>query len=127
VIAAEEGTSKRRIQHMIELAFPAPDIVRDVLDGRQPLGFTSDWCRTHTLPSDWNEQRRMLAALRSPRTSPATAKSASADFGEFRAFPAENSGSAQNRRPRNLQISRRNMPPNSYRLDAGKCLAAGLV
>ncbi len=62
-IAAAEATSKRRIQQMIDLAFLAPDIVRDALEGHQPLGFTSDWCLRHTLPSDWDEQRRILATL----------------------------------------------------------------
>jgi hypothetical protein len=37
---------------MIDLAFLAPDIVRDVLHGKQPMGFTSDWCKTRDLPSD---------------------------------------------------------------------------
>jgi site-specific DNA recombinase len=62
-IAETEGTSKRRVQQMIDLAFLAPDIVRDVLDGRQPTGFTSDWCKTHELPSDWSEQRALIATL----------------------------------------------------------------
>ena len=62
-IANAEGISKRRIQHMIGLAFLAPDLVRDVLEGEQPIGFTSDWCKTHVLPTDWNEQRRLLATL----------------------------------------------------------------
>jgi site-specific DNA recombinase len=62
-IAEAEGTSRRRIQQMIDLAFLAPDIVRDVLDGRQPLGFTSDCCLRHQLPPDWSEQRTLLASL----------------------------------------------------------------
>jgi DNA invertase Pin-like site-specific DNA recombinase len=62
-IADAEGTSKRRVQQMIDLAFLAPDIVRDVLDGKQPAGFTSDWCKTHDLPSDWSEQRALIATL----------------------------------------------------------------
>ena len=62
-IAAAEGISKRRIQQMIDLAFLAPDIIRDVLDGKQPVGFTSDWCKTHALASEWDAQRRMVAAL----------------------------------------------------------------
>ncbi|MGR3323216.1 MAG: recombinase family protein [Pseudooceanicola sp.] len=62
-IAETAGVSKRRVQQMIGLAFLAPDIVRDVFDGKQPVGFTSDWCKTHTLPSDWDEQRRVLATL----------------------------------------------------------------
>lgn len=36
-IAASEDTSNRRIQQLIGLAFLAPDIVRDVLEGRQPI------------------------------------------------------------------------------------------
>jgi hypothetical protein len=62
-IARTDATSKRRIQQMIDLAFLAPDIVRDVIEGKQPLGFTSDWCLRHFLPCDWNEQRKLIAAL----------------------------------------------------------------
>lgn len=62
-VATDENTSKRRIQQMIDLAFLAPDIIRDVLDGTQPVGFTSDWVKQHGLPSDWSEQRQLLATL----------------------------------------------------------------
>ena len=62
-IAEADDTSKRRIQQMIDLAFLAPDIVRDVIDGKQPLGFTSEWCLRNDLPSDWQEQRALLASL----------------------------------------------------------------
>lgn len=56
-------TSKRRMQQMIGQAFLAPDIIRDVFDGKQPLGLTSDWCLRHTLPSDWSDQREPLRTL----------------------------------------------------------------
>ncbi|WP_245538059.1 hypothetical protein [Roseobacter litoralis] len=62
-IARTDGISKRRVQHMIDLAFLAPAIIRDVLAGEQPLGFTSDWCKARTLPSDWKDQRALLATL----------------------------------------------------------------
>lgn len=62
-IAATDKTSKRRIQQMIELAFLAPDIIRDVMDGAQPIGFTSDWCLRHTIPVNWAEQRALIATL----------------------------------------------------------------
>ena len=62
-IATAEQTSKRRVQQMIDLAFLAPDIVRDVLEGKQPTGFTSDWCKQHGLPADWNDQRSLLKTL----------------------------------------------------------------
>lgn len=62
-ISCETGISKRRIQQMLDLAFLAPDIVRDVVRGSQPLGFTSDWVLRHELPSDWQAQRDLIATL----------------------------------------------------------------
>jgi site-specific DNA recombinase len=62
-IAAELRTSKRRIQQIIDLAFLAPDIVRDITNGTQPMGLTSDWCMRHELPSDWQAQRQRIATL----------------------------------------------------------------
>ena len=62
-IAAEDTTSKRRIQQMIGLAFLAPDIITEVIGGTQPLGFTSDWCLRHTIPTSWPEQRALIATL----------------------------------------------------------------
>lgn len=62
-IAAEAKTSKRRIQQLIDLAFLAPDIVRDITNGTQPLVLTSDWCLRHELPADWQTQRQRIANL----------------------------------------------------------------
>lgn len=62
-IAAEAGTSKRRVQQVIDLVFLAPDIVRDITNGAQPMGLTSDWCLRHDLPSDWQAQRQRIATL----------------------------------------------------------------
>lgn len=62
-IAKREGTSKRRIQQLVGLSFLAPDIIRDALEGRQPIGFTSEWCLRHDLPLDWTQQRQLLVTL----------------------------------------------------------------
>tara|TARA_R110002072_G_scaffold157900_3_gene308691 strand:+ start:1246 stop:1812 length:567 start_codon:yes stop_codon:yes gene_type:complete len=62
-IAKSEGTTNGRIYQLIDLAFLAPDIIRDVLDGQQPLGLTSDWCVRHTLPTNWQDQRALIATL----------------------------------------------------------------
>lgn len=62
-IAKSQNTSSDRIQKMIGLAFLAPDILRNVLNGKQPLGLTSDWCMRHAIPSDWNAQRVLFATL----------------------------------------------------------------
>ena len=62
-ISSETGTSKRRIQQMIALAFLAPDIVRQITQGKQPIGLTSDWLLRHDLPADWDAQRKRIANL----------------------------------------------------------------
>jgi site-specific DNA recombinase len=62
-IASSENTSNRRVQQTLEYAFLAPDIVRDILAGKQPLGLTSTWVATHTLPVDWADQRALIATL----------------------------------------------------------------
>ncbi len=62
-IAATETTSKRRIQQVMEWALLAPDIVRMIIEGRQPIGLTSNWLLRHRLPIDRNEQQRLIATL----------------------------------------------------------------
>jgi DNA invertase Pin-like site-specific DNA recombinase len=62
-ISDETGTSKRRIQQMIHLAFLAPDIVRQIMQGKQPMGLTSDWLLRHDLPAEWDAQRERIANL----------------------------------------------------------------
>ena len=48
---------------MIHLAFLAPDIVTDIVTGKQPLGLTSEWLKARDLPVCWDAQRRLIAAL----------------------------------------------------------------
>ena len=62
-VAKANDTTSRRIQQIIELALLAPDIIKMVLDGKQPLGFTSEWCKRHHLPSNWQDQRAIIATL----------------------------------------------------------------
>ena len=62
-IAATENLSKRRILQVIDLAFLAPDIVRSIMQGDQPIGLTAKWLGQNPLPSDWQAQRRIVAKL----------------------------------------------------------------
>lgn len=62
-IAASENLSKRRILQVIDLAFLAPDIVKSIMQGDQPIGLTAKWLGRHPLPSDWHTQRRIVATL----------------------------------------------------------------
>ena len=61
-IATRHGTSKRRVQHLLEFAFLSPDIVTLILEGRQPATLTSELLLRDGIPSDWAEQRRRLLA-----------------------------------------------------------------
>ena len=62
-IADEDGVRKFRVQQAICYAFLAPDIVRRILQGRQPIGLTSKWVFRHPLPMGWTEQRALIATL----------------------------------------------------------------
>lgn len=62
-IAEAEGASKRRVQQLVELAFLAPDVIRDAFEGRQPTGMTSEWLARHSFPPIWRDQREMFRAL----------------------------------------------------------------
>lgn len=63
-IAERAGTSKRRIMQVVDLAFLAPDLTAEILDGTQPALLTSDLLIKRGVPSDWAEQRRLFDSLR---------------------------------------------------------------
>ena len=62
-IAESENLSKRRIMQVIDLAFLAPHILKLIVQGDQPLGLTAKWLGINPMPSDWQAQRRIVAAL----------------------------------------------------------------
>lgn len=62
-IAASENLSKRRILQVIDLVFLAPDIVKSIMQGYQPVSLTAKWLGQNPLPSEWQAQRRIVATL----------------------------------------------------------------
>lgn len=62
-IAESEGTSKRRVQDVIDLAMLAPDILDAIANGEQPDGPTSDALIKSGVPATWSEQRAQFAKL----------------------------------------------------------------
>lgn len=62
-IAQAEGTSKRRIQDVVDLAMLAPDILDAIASGDQPNGLTSDNLIKSGVPAAWSEQREQFAEL----------------------------------------------------------------
>ncbi len=60
-IAEAEGTSKRRVQDVIDLAILAPDILDAIANGQQPEGLTSDYLVKSGVPAVWTDQRDVFA------------------------------------------------------------------
>lgn len=64
-LARREGIYETEITRILRLAFLAPTIVEAILDGRQPQGVTVERLkRLPPLPSDWEDQEKMLGNLR---------------------------------------------------------------
>lgn len=60
-IAAITGVDDGEVSRVLPLAFLAPDIVRAVLDGRQPATLTARYLkRLKPIPNAWSDQRRIL-------------------------------------------------------------------
>ena len=50
-IATEDAIPTDRVRKAIRYAFLAPDIVRAIVEGRQPVGLTSSYLLHHPVPS----------------------------------------------------------------------------
>ena len=62
-IATEDAIPTDRVRKAIRYAFLAPDIVRAIVEGRQPVGLTSSYLLHHPLPDDWEKQRVLVTTL----------------------------------------------------------------
>ena len=55
------GQDKDYFARLVRLGYLAPDIISDILDGRQPAALTRQrLARVSKLPMDWTEQRQLL-------------------------------------------------------------------
>lgn len=60
-LAHQYGVDKAGISKQVRLAYLAPDIIQAILDGRQPLLLRANHLRRlSTLPTNWDEQRKLL-------------------------------------------------------------------
>ncbi len=62
-LAAVEGLEKVRLQKTLKLARLSPDMVEGIASGRDPVGLSFEFFIRRELPDDWDEQRRVIAAL----------------------------------------------------------------
>ncbi|MEO0548011.1 MAG: recombinase family protein [Pseudomonadota bacterium] len=63
-LAAEQGLSNARIKQLLTMAFLAPGIVADIVQGVQPVALTSEWLQRNGLPDDWQDQQRIVGELK---------------------------------------------------------------
>jgi hypothetical protein len=55
------GVGPGYVSRVIQLAFLAPDIVKGIIEGRQPIELTAEsLMRNRKIPTDWRKQRRLL-------------------------------------------------------------------
>ncbi|HTS91601.1 MAG TPA: hypothetical protein VMG55_06355, partial [Stellaceae bacterium] len=60
-LTARERIDGRYLRRILPLAFLAPDIVRAIIEGKQPVDLTTQsLVRRTVLPLDWQAQRRRL-------------------------------------------------------------------
>jgi hypothetical protein len=62
-IANRAGVTQRRVANLVNLAFLAPDIVRSIVEGRQPPTLTADRLIKSRHRMLWSEQRAWLSAI----------------------------------------------------------------
>jgi site-specific DNA recombinase len=62
-IAQADGTSKRRVQDVVDLAMLAPDILDAIAGGEHPDGLTSNYLINSGVPAAWSEQRDQFTKL----------------------------------------------------------------
>jgi DNA invertase Pin-like site-specific DNA recombinase len=62
VLAQRDGTSRRYIRRLVDLAFLSPQLVEAILQGRQSVELTATRLTELNLPLDWTEQHKLLAS-----------------------------------------------------------------
>lgn len=62
-VAERASTSKRRVMQLVDLAFLAPELTAQILDGQQPASLTSHVLIREDIQSDWDEQRRRFDSM----------------------------------------------------------------
>lgn len=67
-LARAEGLCNHYTARLLPLAYLAPDIVAQILEGRQPRAVTLGALTAQSLPLDWSAQRRLLRGLGSATT-----------------------------------------------------------
>jgi hypothetical protein len=62
-IARHEGLHHSTVNELLRLTLLAPDIIEQLMAGRQPRRLTLMWFQRHRLPVEWRDQRDIIASF----------------------------------------------------------------
>ena len=62
-IARAEGLHHSTVNELLRLTLLAPDIVEQLLAGRQPRRLTLIWVQRNPIPVDWQQQRQIIQSF----------------------------------------------------------------
>ena len=62
-IARAEGLHHSTVNELLRLTLLAPDIVEQLLAGRQPRRLTLIWFQRNPIPVDWQQQRQIIQSF----------------------------------------------------------------
>ena len=62
-IARDEGLHHSTVNELLRLTLLAPDIVEQLLAGRQPRRLTLIWFQRNPIPVDWQQQRQIIQSF----------------------------------------------------------------
>ena len=65
-IARAETLHHSMVNELLRLTLLAPDLIEQVMAGRQPRRLTLMWFQRHPLPVDWQAQRELFASFEGP-------------------------------------------------------------
>ncbi len=60
-IARNESLHPSTVSELLRLTLLAPDIIEQLMAGRQPIRLTLIWFQRNRLPVDWQAQRNIIA------------------------------------------------------------------
>lgn len=62
-IAIHEGLHHSTVNELLRLTLLAPDIIEQLMTGRQPRGLMLMWFQRNRLPVEWPAQREIIASF----------------------------------------------------------------
>ena len=63
-IAKVEGVTPSTVNRLVRMGLLAPDLIEELMAGKQPRQLTAHWLIRNRIPSSWSEQRALFERFR---------------------------------------------------------------